>query len=705
MAKEQQATRASAWSETGAISRANQVDDWLSIEPDGTVRVKSGKVELGTGVRTALAQIVAEELDVGVESIRMTMGDTGSTPDEGYTAGSKTIQNGGYGLRQAAAEVRRALLELAAKKLSAEIDSLVVEEGRVSVSGNGSRSTSYAELAGGKRLNREISGKAAVKRPAGYGVVGTAVPRLDLRTKFTGAPAFVHDLRVPDILHTRMVHPPCPGAELLSVDDGSAGNARVIRVGKSFLAVLAEREDDVVRAAGSLKVEWSRSEPFPSMERIYDELRTISAETRTETDRGDTDAALSKATSRISAVYRQPYQAHASMGPACAVASYADGKLTVHCSTQGVYPLRDSIAHLLGMAPENVRLIHAEGPGCYGHNGADDVAAEAALLSRELGAPVRLLWSRRDEFAWEPFGPAMILEMKGAVGSDGRVAAWQHDDWTPSHTTRPRSAADLLAGLLITGRPIPPRKVYVGGDRNAPTNYAFQNERVVMHWLERSPLRVSSLRSLGATANTFANECFMDELAGAANVDPVQFRLNHLDDKRSREVVRRAAKAAGWGNPLPEGEGLGMAFARYENAEAYVATVAHVHVDRESGAIHLKRFVTAHDCGLIINPDGLRNQIEGNLIQGASRALKEQVRWEPDGIRSVDWKTYPILTFSEVPEIEILLVDRPDERAVGAGEPATITAAPSIANAVFAAVGVRLREVPFSRENVKSALS
>lgn len=694
---------ASGWSETGAITRSNRIDDWIAIEPDGTVRVFSGKVELGTGVRTALAQIVAEELDVPIDSVVMVMGDTRHTPDEGYTAGSKTIQFGGYGLRQAAAEARRVLVERAADRLGRSPESLVVSGGTIWARDKQDRSVSYAELVAGKSLHGEIGGRAKVKVPADYRVVGAAVSRVDLPRKFTGAASFVQDLRLPGMLHARAVHPPAPGAEIVSLDEGSAEGARVVRVGKAFLAVVSEREQTAVQAARALKVEWTHSRPFPPAEGVFETLRSMKAETRIAADRGDVDQALSAGA--ITAVYHQPYQAHASIGPACAVADPTAEQFTVYCSTQGVYPLRGAIADLLGLSADQVAIVHSEGAGCYGHNGSDDVAAEAALLARQLGTPVRLQWSRADEFAWEPYGPAMVLEMAGAVGSDGRVLAWQHDAWTPSHTTRPRAGEDLLAGQLVSGRPIPLRTFYVGGDRNAATDYGFANERVVMHWIQRSPLRVSSLRSLGATANAFANECFMDELAAAAGQDPVQFRLKHLNDARAREVVERASEAAGWGRSLPPGEGLGIAFSRYENAGSYVATVAHVSVDRESGGIRVKRFFVAHDCGLIINPDGVRNQIEGNLIQGASRALKERVGWRQDGIDSIDWRSYPILTFSEVPDIEIILVDRPEERAVGAGEPATITAAPAIANAVFAAVGARLREVPFSPENVKNALS
>ncbi len=687
MAERRQAkVNRSPWSETGAIAAAARIDDWISICEDGTVTVFSGKVELGTGVRTALAQIVAEELDVSMDAVRMVMGETGRTPDEGYTAGSKTIQFGGFGLRIASAAARRALLELASRYLNVEEPQLSVSQGRVSVTADPSRSVSYAELLGGRRFNRDI-GEVEVKDPASYRIVGTTVPRLDLPKKFTGVASFVQDIRIPGMLHARLVRPPRPGAHLRRVDETSVGFARVVRAG-DFLAVVAEREEVAAAAARGIAAEWEGAEPLPDPDEVY--------------DLGEVNGSLASGGSVVEAEYRQPYQAHASIGPSCAVADYREDGVTVWSSTQGVYPLRGAIADFLRLSPERVTVIHTEGSGCYGQNGADDVAADAAFISRAVGRPVRVQWSRSDEFAWEPYGPAMVTRMRGAVHGR-KLAAWIHETWTPSHAYRPRVAADLLTARLATGAAQPPPTMYVGGDRNAATDYEIPEERVLMHWLERSPLRVSSFRSLGAYANAFANESFMDELANTEGIDPVAFRLSHISDPRGQDVVRQAAEASGWGRQLSTDEGLGIAYARYENREAYVATVAHVHVDRSSGRIRLLHITVAHDCGLIINPDGLRNQIEGNIIQGASRALKEQVTWDKTRISSTDWKSYPILTFTEVPTIDIILLDRPKEKAVGAGEPAIITVAPAVANAVFSATGARLREVPFTPARVKAA--
>ncbi len=694
---------ANSWSETGALEQANQIDDWLAIEADGTVRAYSGKVELGTGVRTALAQIVAEELDVPFERVQMVMGDTGRTPDEGYTAGSKTIQYGGVSLRRASAEARQVLLEMASDRLDAALDELAVRDGVISVRQHPNRTVTYVELMGGKRFHREITGKAPLKRPEDYHIVGQPIPRVDLAPKFTGAPSFVQDLRLPGMVHGRVIRPPSPGAQLVSVNNSSAPEAQVIRLG-NFLGVVAEREEQAVRAAKSLQAEWRETAHLPPMDELYDYLRQQPTTDRVVVENGKVQAALKRAATRLNATYYQPYQAHASIGPSCAVADYHADQVVVWCSTQGVYPLRDALADLLQRPPERVQVIHVEGAGCYGHNGFDDVAADAALLSREVGKPVRVQWSREDEFAWEPYAPAMVMQVQGGLDEQGWVIAWDYQAWSPSHAGRARTGIDLLAGQLISGKPAPARSFFLGGDRNAPTNYAFPNQRVMMHWLARSPLRASSFRSLGATANTFANESFMDELAVAAHADPLDFRLRHLTDPRAHAVLKAAARHAGWGTPLPKGEGRGIAFAQYENEEAYVAALAHVHVDTASGEVRVKRVVVAYDCGLIINPDGLRNQIEGNVIQSTSRALLEQVTFDESHITSVNWDSYPILKFSQVPDVQVVLINHPDQPAVGAGEPSSITTEPAIANAIFAATGVRLRQVPFTPKRVKAAL-
>ncbi len=683
-----------------------QLDDWLSIAPDGTVTVFSGKVELGTGVRTALAQIVAEELDVPLASIRMVMGETSRTPNEGYTAGSKTVQLAGSLLRYAAAEARQALLERAADELEAPLDELVIADGTIFHPEQPARRVSIGALQGDRRFERTVTRSVPLKRPEDYALVGTSAPRLDLLAKFTGSPAFVQDIRLPGMLHGRVVRPPSPAAELVELDERAIPNARVVRIG-DFVGVVAEREEDAIRAARQAHeaAVWRETAHLPDQDGLYETLRQMPATDRVVEEHGNVAEALSGAETVIAAEYRQPFHAHGSIGPSCAVASIDGDQMTVWCSSQGVYPLRGALADLLEIPPERVRVVHVEGAGCYGHNGADDVAADAAVLAQAVGKPVRVQWSRADEFVWEPKSPAMVLRVRAGMTADGHVAGWEYEAWTPSHGNRPRQAAQLIAGQLTRRVRAPQSGMFLGGDRNAPTNYALPNSRVTMHWLADAPLRVSSFRSLGATANTFANESFMDELAHAADCDPLEFRLRHLDDPRACDVLSAAAERADWGRALPDGYGRGLAFARYENIEAYVAMVAEVRVEEATGVVRVTRVVAAHDCGLIVNPDGVRNQVEGSVIQGLSRALKEEVHFDTSAITSVDWETYPILTFSEVPEIEVVLLDRPDQPSVGAGEPATVVVAPAVANAVFAATGARIRQVPFTPERIRAALA
>ncbi len=447
------------WNETGASSQANQVDDWLAIEPDGTVKVFSGKVELGTGVKTALAQIVAEELDVPFARVKMVMGETGVTPNEGYTAGSKTIQLGGVALRDAAAEARLALLEMASDRLDAAVDELAVRDGVVSVRHHPMQTITYAELLGGRRFNRAVTGKAPLKRPEEYTVVGQAVLRVDIPYKLTGEPSFIQDLRLPGMLHGRVVRPPSSGATVVAIDESSVQDARVVRLG-NFVAVVAEREEQAVRAAKALKVEWHETESLPPMAELFDYLRHQPTMDKIVVADGDAQEALERAATRVHATYYQPFQAHASIGPSCAVADYGQDQAKVWCSTQGVYPLRAALADLLQLPAEKVQVIHVEGAGCYGHNGFDDVAADAVLLSRAIGKPVRVQWTREEEFAWEPKSPAMVLDLRGGLDEQGHIVAWEYEAWSPSHAVRASTAAGLLAGQQMLGvPPAPPRRV------------------------------------------------------------------------------------------------------------------------------------------------------------------------------------------------------------------------------------------------------
>lgn len=693
-----------------AAESLGQLDDWLAIETDGTVTAYSGKVELGTGVRTALAQVVAEELDVPFELVQMVMGDTKRTPDEGYTAGSMTLQNGGAALRQAAAEARLALLELASDRLDATLDELTLEDGQVVVARRPERRVSFAELMGGRKFNRPVTGQAPLKPVESYRVVGVSQARVDLPRKLTGQPSFVQDLRLPGARHARVVPPPGSGATLLAVDEHSVadlpGRVAVVVRG-NLVAVLADREEQAVLASERLRVQWQAGPALPAQAALFQRLRAQPAQDQVLAETGAVPASLGQAAQRVRATYCQPYHAHASIGPACAVADARDGQYTVWCSTQGPYPLRGALAEMLGVPPERVQVIHTEGAGCYGQNGADDAAGMALLLAQAEGGPVRLQWSRAMEFAWEPKAAAMVIEIEAGLDANGRIVAWDYHAWTPTHTARPRRADQLLAAQWQAGRSRPLTRGFGGGDRNALTRYELPAQRVTVHWLADTPLHTSSFRALGGTANTFANESFMDELALAAGADPVEFRLRHLTDPRLRAVLQAAADHAGWAaRPAPgQGRGWGVACAQYKNSGAYVATVAQVGVEPASGVVRVERLIVAHDCGLIVNPDGARNQVEGNVLQSLSRALKEEVRFEAGGVTSLDWDTYPILTFSEVPELDIVLLNRPDQPALGTGEPATVTTAPAVANAVYAACGARMRQVPFTPARVRAALA
>jgi len=690
---------------------ANQVDSWLVIAPDGSVTVLCGKVELGTGVSTALRQIVAEELDVSFERITWVQGDSDRTVDQGSTVGSQTVKRGGAQLRQAAAEARAALVEMAMTKLAAPIQSLVVANGEISVAGNPNRRVTYGELIGGNRFDRVVSGFVKVKRPADYTIVGKPVPRVELPAKMTGRHTYVHDVRVDGMLHGRVVRPASIGATVVRIDDVALRDipgARVVRKG-NFVGVLAEQEPDAIRAARALKVEWSVSETLPPIAELHEALVKIPVTDRAVTDAGDVPITIMRAAKRVHARYTWPYQMHASIGASCGVADVTQSKATIWSSTQGAHTLKSAIAELLGMPADGVHVIWTEGSGCYGHNGSDDAAADAALMSQLVGKPVRVQWSRADEHGWEPKGVAMVMDVTGGLDASGKIVAWDYAVWTPTHSSRPGAQAGGSANLLAAqlAGATPSGRGSVGGDRNARHTYSIPTTRVVSHSLQSSPLRTSSFRGLGSPQNSFANESFMDELAVAAGVDPVEFRVRHLSDPRAIAVVQAVARLANWtgrasreasvaqaGTPA---RGRGVAFVQYEGTEAYVAAIVDVDVDVARHSIRVARAFVAHDCGLIVNPDGLRNQIEGNVIQGISRTLKEAVKFDRSRVTSVDWRSYPILTFAEVPDsIEIELIDHPELPSVGAGEAATSPIPAAIANATFDATGKRLRDVPLS---------
>ncbi len=715
------AESASQATSTAAAPAADQLDSWLVIARDERITVYAGKVELGTGVSTALRQIVAEELDVPVGRIEWVQGDSMLTVDQGRTVGSQSVKRGGAQLRVAAAEARQALLEMAAPKLGVPVSQLVIADGTISVSGDASQRVTFGALIGGGRFERTITGRALAKSPSTYRVVGQPVHRVELPAKVNGTHVYVHDVRVAGMVHGRVVRPPRVGATLVSLDERSAlnlpGVLRVVRKG-TFVGVVAEREEQAVRAAKALSVKWSATPVLPDAVELFATFKALATAERRVAESGDVGAALRSATGAVRATYRWPFQLHASIGPSCAVADVRDDKATVWSATQGAHQLCAPIAALLGLPADRVRVVFTEGSGCYGHNGADDVAGDAALLSQAVARPVRVQWSRADEHAWEPEGPAMLFEMAGAVSADGTIAAWTYDGWTPTHGSRSnRDPMSLVPGMLVAGSaPASNFGGGGGGERNARTNYQLPNERVTSHPVPAFPIRTSSFRGLGSPQNSFANESFMDELATAAGVDPAEFRRRHLVDPRALAVIDAVVKRAAWvprslppSRARPKGaaalKGRGFAYVQYDRTEAYVAAVVDVEIRPDTGAVRVRRVCVAHDCGLIVNPDGLRNQIEGNVIQAISRTLKEAVRFDRTNVTAVDWVGYPILRFPEIPDaIDIELIDRPDVPSVGAGEAATSPIAPAIANAIFDATGVRVREVPFTPERVRAAL-
>ncbi|WP_068184832.1 molybdopterin cofactor-binding domain-containing protein [Mycobacterium sp. UM_CSW] len=687
--------------------------EWVRIGPDGVVEVRSGKVELGQGVLTALAQIAAEELDVDIARVRMTAAATDRSPDEGFTAGSRSIQQSGAALRQACAEARTIYLDVAAAKLAVAPDELDVDDGEIT--GPEGVSTSYWELADDSLLDRAATGAATPKPESAYAVVGTDVARLDLPDKLTGRPRYLHDLVLDGQLYGRVVRPPSRGARLRDLDAGPTlampGVITVVRDGE-FLGVVAELEEVAVRAAERLRgdARWDERPTLPDEDDLPSFLVSAAAETSVLASKA---AALQVNSARShSARYHRPYLAHGSIGPSAAAAlSHPDGRLEVWSHSQGVHVLRRELAAALGLSVDQVVVRHVEGAGCYGHNGADDAAMDAALLARAVpGRPVHLVWSRADELAWAPFGPAAVVEIAAECGDDGGVVDWQHEIWSGSYMGRPGTtptSALLAASERAGGEPIraggePPVGWGGGTGRNSVPGYDFPSYRVINHLLTEMPLRTSALRSLGAFINVFAAESFMDELAAAAGRDPVEFRLAHLSDPRGRAVLRAAALRAGWDEWAPrEAAGRGIGYARYKNSAAYCAVVAEVEAVEE---VRVCRLAIAVDAGLIINPDGAANQIEGGAIQAASWTLKERVRFDEFNVTSDTWETYPILRFSEVPAIDVELVAGQGNPPLGIGECAQGPTAAAIANAVYDALGVRVRSLPLTAEQLIAAI-
>ncbi len=683
-------------------------DKWLRFLPDGTVRLAVGKVELGQGNVTALAQIAAEELDIDLARIAVLSGDTEDAPDEGQTTSSQSIEVSGRSVRLVTAEVRARIIDRLAQRLNCNPAEIAVQDGAFQ-RGDSGTGYDYWNFAAPEDFAADITGTATPKPPASYRVVGQPVRRRDLPAKVTGA-AFVHDLVRPDMLHARVLRQPNRGARLLSLDEdrirrAAGGEIRVVRTG-NFVAFVGPEETAVQRAAAAAPAhaQWENVKQLtPEMQEaawlVGQELndRTLYADTPVPAD-------------TVQASYSRPYIAHASIGPSCALAELRDGHLSVWSHTQGVYPLRAALANVLGMSPSDITVRHAHGAGCYGHNGADDVAVDAAVIARELpGQCIRVLWRREDEFGFEPYGPAMHVTVRAALDEAGKPTDWTAEIWAPTHVQRPSSGGNMLTHEALPTPPPDPRPTDPpeanggGGTRNAVPLYDFATKRVVHHLVLRPPVRTSALRGLGALPNVFAIECFMDELAERAGVDPLEYRLSLLSDQRARGVLQNVARRCNWAarGPAGSGRGLGLAWAQYKNHAAYAAVAVEVEVDQE---VRLRRVWCAADAGLVINPDGGRNQLEGGILQAASMTLKEQVKLGRDGVESLDWEGYPILRFSEVPDIETEIIPAPDQPTLGMGECTMGPTAAAIGNAVAHALGTRIRDMPFTRERIAAAL-
>ncbi len=695
----------------------DEVDAFLAIDPSGRVTLYSGKVDLGTGISTALTQIVAEELDVPLERIQVVEGDSALTPAQGKTWGSLSIQNGGVQIRQAAATARLALLQEAAKRLGATAGDLNVEKGTVR-SRSGGKQVTYGELIGGKTFSLKLDKQAPLKDPATYKIVGQPVPRVDIPEKMTGQFTYMQDFKVPGMLHGRVVRPTGIGATLLSVDESSvkdvAGLVKVVRQG-NFLGVVAQSEWGAIQAAEKVKASWSHWEGLPEQSKLWEHVHNTKINKDDVTSNvGNTEQALGQVTKKLSATYNFAIHTHGSIGPSCAVAEIKDDKLTCWSSSQGTHDLRTQLAAMFSMPETSVRAIYVEGSGCYGRNGHEDAAADAALLARAVGRPVRVQWMRADEHGWDPKGPPTLMDLQAGLDANGNVIAWYSQLYIPESATgsvNVKLVAAELAGLPHETGMVPGNVI-----QNTAIPYAFPNVRTVAHRLAETPLRPAWIRAPGRMQNTFCNESFMDELAAVAGADPLEFRLRYLNDPRGVELLKRLASFAHWqgrtlsGSTAPKREsgdvatGRGLTYVKYELARTYVGAVADVEVNRKSGEIRVKHFAIVQDCGQIINPDGVKNQIEGNVTQTVSRVLKEEVTFDRSRVTSLDWASYPILTFPEIPDVDIELIDRPAEKPWGVGEPSAAVVPSAISNAVFDAVGVRLRSVPFTPAKVRAAI-
>jgi nicotinate dehydrogenase subunit B len=704
-----------------------KLSSWLTIKADGSVIARSGHVELGHGVETGFAQIVAEELDVPAASVSMVLGNTNQTPDQGVTAGSTSIRLAGLQLRQIAAEGRAALMKLASQQLGVPADQLSVKDGVVS---DGTRRVGYGQLVKGRLLTAvapitvsgyggfrmTLTGSAKPKDPSKYTTVGKRIPRVDIPDKVKAATTYVQDVKVPGMLHARVVHPEGIGSTVVSVGGFSppVPGAQVVRRG-NLVAVLAEREWDAIKGAQALQVTWSAWNKLPPSGGIYSTLRTLPSVDKVQTNRGDSDGALASAAQTLKATYQTPFENHAMLGPSCAVADVrSNGSVTVWSSTQYPQGLQRVIATLLSVSPDQVEVLRFEGPGCYGRLSAnyDDAASEAVILSQAVGRPVRVQWMRADEHRWEPHGPGTVHDLSGGLDAAGNVVAWKHEAWMPTNMD------STVLGAALAGKPLNGTGI---GAWTGPNLYTFSNSFEVAHGLPelaaadtpyRFGLRTTYLRSPGQYQITFAQESFVDEIAAKARTDPLEFRLRHLSDPRAIAVLQAAAKAAGWDprpSPRPGGgadrgtvSGRGIALVLRDGT--YAAAVANASVDPQTGKVQVQQVTVAQDAGQVINPTAIEHQIESAVLQTASRALLEQVTFDSANVTSLDWHSYPILTMADAPKVTAVLIDHPEIPPTGVGEPAVNLIAPAVSNAIFDATGVRIRTLPFLPDAVKAAL-
>jgi CO/xanthine dehydrogenase Mo-binding subunit len=699
-------------SETLPLSIINnrRMSKWIAFESDRSVKLAVGKVEIGQGVLTALTQIAAEELDVSIDRFTIVSGDTKDAPDEGSTSSSQSIEMSGRSVRLVTAELRARIISRLAQRLNCSPADIAVDDGAFLLDDEPT-GHDYWNFAGDPDFAEDITGSARPKDPALYKVVGRPVPRKDLEAKVSGA-AYIHDIVRPSMLHARVLRQPARGAVLASLDEAALrraarGEFRIVRTG-NFVAFVGEDETVVQRAAVAALalVKWDNVRQLRPAQQEAAWYRTQPSDDRFIGD--PVPAALEGEV--VTATYSRPFVAHAAIAPSCGLAEFRDGQLQVWSHTQGVYPLRNSIADILGLSRDDVTVRHAHGAGCYGHNGADDAAFDAAVIAMQLPDQcIRVQWRREEEFGFEPVSTAHMTRIKAVLDASGKPIDWTCEVWAGSHVQRPIYGGTMLAHEAMPVPPPaakpndPPEASGGGGTRNGTPLYDFPAKRIIHHLALATPVRTSSLRGLGALPNVFALECFVDELAEKAGVDPVAWRLAHLSDPRARRLIENVAERCGWASRGAggEGRGLGIAWSRYKNRAAYAAVAIEVEVDQE---VHVRRAWIAADAGLVINPDGATNQLEGGLVHAISMTLKEQVTLDGDGITSLDWDSYPILKFSEVPEISTVIIHAPNEPTLGMGECTFGPTAAAIGNAVKHALGVRIRDMPLTRERIAAAI-